>query len=92
MKPNYRRCISCRQVFPKEKLWRVVRVHPDQKITLDSGMGRSAYLCPTIECLQKASQKKQLQRSLKVKVPQQIYQQLQARLESQNLILNQRSN
>ena len=89
MKPNYRRCISCRQIFPKEKLWRIVRVHPDHQVLLDSGMGRSAYLCPTIDCLQRASQKKQLQRSLKVKIPEHIYQNLKARLESENLIVSQ---
>lgn len=88
MKPNYRRCISCRQILPKAKLWRVVRGHSDQKITLDSGMGRSAYLCPTKTCLQKASQRKQLQRSLKVKIPEQIYQRLWARLEPPNSMGN----
>ncbi len=92
MKPNYRRCISCRQILPKEKLWRIVKVHPDQKITLDYGMGRSAYLCPTRDCLQKASQKRRLERSLKAKVPRQIYQRLEARLESPNLTASQQRN
>ena len=85
MKPNYRRCVSCRRIFPKEQLWRVVKAYPDQQILLDSGMGRSAYLCPNESCLQKARQKKQLQRSLKTPIPQQIYQCLQARLESPTL-------
>ena len=85
MKPNYRRCVSCRQIFPKEQLWRVVRVHPSHSVLLDSGMGRSAYLCPQADCLQKARQKNYFQRSLKVRIPEHIYQSLQERLESQNL-------
>ena len=84
MKPNYRRCVSCRQIFPKEKLWRVVKVHPSHQILLDSGMGRSAYICPKADCVQQARQKKQLQRSLKAKIPDQIYQTLQKRLKVAN--------
>ncbi|MFM8007868.1 MAG: DUF448 domain-containing protein, partial [Dolichospermum sp.] len=26
MKPNYRRCISCRQINLKQEFWRIVRV------------------------------------------------------------------
>ncbi|NES45910.1 MAG: YlxR family protein, partial [Moorea sp. SIO2C4] len=26
MKPNYRRCLSCRKVAPKQEFWRIVRV------------------------------------------------------------------
>ncbi len=81
MKPNYRRCISCRRVAPKEAFWRIVRVHPSQKVQLDQGMGRSAYLCPQASCLLIASKKNRLGRSLKVSVPESIYQQLWQRLE-----------
>ena len=80
MKVNYRRCISCRQVRPKEKFWRIVRTHPDGQIKLDYGMGRSAYLCPQIDCLVKAKQKNRLQKSLRIGVPEQIYQTLEDRL------------
>ena len=80
MKPNYRRCISCRKVAPKESFWRVVRVYPDGQITIGEGMGRSAYICPQADCIQQASQKKRLSRTLKTTVPEYIYQSLQERL------------
>ena len=80
MKPNYRRCISCRRVAPKEAFWRIVRVHSSQKVQLDQGMGRSAYLCPQESCLLIASKKNRLGRSLKVSVPDSIYQELWKRL------------
>lgn len=80
MKKNYRRCISCRHVAPKEYFWRVVRTYPESQIELDQGMGRSAYLCPQIDCLVKAKQKNRLAKSLKISVSEEIYQILQNRL------------
>ena len=77
MKPNYRRCISCRKIAPKESFWRVVRVHPDGQITLGEGMGRSVYICPQADCIQQACHKKRLSRALKATVPECIYQSLQ---------------
>ncbi|VEP13492.1 Nucleic acid-binding protein [Hyella patelloides LEGE 07179] len=83
MKKNYRRCVSCRHVASKEYFWRIVRTYPDRKIQLDRGMGRSAYLCPQIDCLVKAKQKKRLQKTLKTAVSEQIYQVLENRLITQ---------
>ena len=80
MNKNYRRCISCRQVAPKENFWRVVRTFPDYKVQLDQGMGRSAYLCRQKDCLVKAKQKNRLQKALKITIPEQIYETLKHRL------------
>jgi predicted RNA-binding protein YlxR (DUF448 family) len=80
MKPNYRRCISCRKVAQKEAFWRVVRIYPHGEIQLDRGMGRSAYICPTTECVQRACYKHRLAKILKAQVPESIYQRLQQRL------------
>jgi predicted RNA-binding protein YlxR (DUF448 family) len=84
MKPNYRRCISCRQVRPKEEFWRIVRVFPSGKVQLDQGMGRSAYICPTVSCLQAAQKKNRLGRSLHAAVPEALYQTLWQRLNQNN--------
>lgn len=54
---NWRRCISCRRFAPKDSFWRIVRVYPSHQIQLDQGMGRSAYLCPTVECISMAKKK-----------------------------------
>lgn len=80
MKPNYRRCVSCRQVAKKESFWRIVRVHPSGQVQLDSGAGRSAYLCPNSSCVKAARRKNRLGRSVKARVPEQIYQTLEERL------------
>jgi uncharacterized protein len=78
-KPNHRRCISCRRIAPKNSFWRVVRVYPSCEIQIDTGMGRSAYICPDIDCVKAASLKKRLSRSLKANIPEYIYQNLQNR-------------
>ena len=80
MKPNYRRCLNCRQVAPKETFWRVVRDSSSRQVQLDRGMGRSAYLCPQESCLKAAQHKNRLGRALKAPVPESIYQALWERL------------
>ena len=80
MKPNYRRCVSCRKVASKDNFWRVVRLSKSSTVKLDDGEGRSAYICPQNDCL-KIAQKKKLGRSLKTYVPSEIYNQLWERLE-----------
>ena len=80
MKPNYRRCISCRKVSLKQDFWRIVRVFPSGNVQLDQGMGRSAYICPQASCLQTAQKKNKLGRSLQASVPETLYQTLWQRL------------
>lgn len=80
MKINYRRCISCRRVGHKKSFWRVVRLASSKQVKLDEGMGRSAYLCPNLECWTVAKGKNRLQSSLRTKVDDCIYQSLKERL------------
>lgn len=83
MKPNIRRCVSCRSLKPKEQLWQIVRVYPENTIQINQGSGRSAYICPQSDCLQVAQKKRKLGRALKVPVPNHLYQSLWERLEGQ---------
>ncbi len=83
MKPNYRRCISCRRVALKQEFWRIVRVYASGQVLLDQGMGRSAYLCRQELCLQAAQKKNRLGRSLHTPVPEAVYQTLWQRLATQ---------
>lgn len=83
MKPNYRRCISCRKVALKQEFWQIVRVYPSGQLELDQGMGRSAYLCPQTSCLQVAHKKNRLGRSLHTLVPESLYKTLWQRLATE---------
>lgn len=73
---NYRRCISCQKLAPKESFLRIVRVHPSHEILLNQGMGRSAYLCPQVKCLEIAQKKKKIARSLKTNISSELYEKL----------------
>jgi uncharacterized protein len=64
----------------KSVFWRVVRTAPDRKIEINSGMGRSAYLCKTEACLLSAEKKDRLSRALKTSVPKETYQKLKQQI------------
>jgi hypothetical protein len=89
MEPNYRRCLSCRQVAPKKAFWRVVRLYPSRQLQLDQGMGRSAYICPQASCLAAAQKKNRLGRSLRTSVPEKLYETLWQRLAAKAATPNQ---
>jgi uncharacterized protein len=82
-------CVSCRKIAPKDNFWRIVRLHinspegsnPKPEIKLDQGMGRSAYICPNLQCLQQSQKKNRLGRSLHAEIPPQIFETLKSRLD-----------
>ncbi len=78
-----RRCVSCRQLFDRKHLWRIVRDFKDG-VLLDKGMGRSAYLCPNQNCLKEALQRKRLQKALRCQVDESVVEVLQNRLNQSN--------
>ena len=71
-----RQCVGCREMKPKRKLIRVIRTSEDEILIDAAGKknGRGAYICPNRECLEKAVKNKGLERSLKISVPQEIYE------------------
>jgi uncharacterized protein len=73
MEPNHRRCISCRIVAPKSHFLRVVREHSTGKIELNQGMGRSAYICWSLDCIRQAQKKKRLERALRSPISPDLY-------------------
>ncbi len=81
-----RQCMGCRERMDKRQLIRVVRT-PEGEVKLDfSGKlsGRGAYICPKLECLQKAQRSKALERSLEVAIPQEVYDRLLQEMEAEN--------
>lgn len=83
MKRPERMCTACREMKEKRQLLRVVRT-PAGELALDKGgkmAGRGAYLCRDAACLQKARKAHSLDRALKVKIPEHIWEALTAELE-----------
>ncbi len=78
-----RMCVGCQEMKPKKELIRVVRT-PEFAVELDSTgkrSGRGAYICPNMECLEKALKGKRLEKALKQSITQEIKNELLKRLQ-----------
>jgi uncharacterized protein len=69
-----RMCIACREGRPKKELVRIVASENGLN-TDETGKahGRGAYLCPSVECLDKARKIKAFERSLEVTMSEEAY-------------------
>ena len=73
-----RKCIGCGEQKPKRDLVRIVR-SKEGDISMDMTRkknGRGAYICRSEDCLKKAIRSKGLERSFKMAIPEEIYEQL----------------
>jgi predicted RNA-binding protein YlxR (DUF448 family) len=78
-----RQCVGCREMKPKRELIRVVR-SPEGELSLDfrgKKPGRGAYVCPDPQCLKRARKSNALGRAFAVKVPEEVYDALEAQME-----------
>lgn len=72
-----RMCSGCMKRLHKNELLRVACA--DGEIRVDQTKkekGRGAYVCPDVNCIEKAKKKNWLARSLKCKIPDEIYEEL----------------
>ena len=69
-----RMCIACREGRPRKELVRVVSdegvLSPDET---GKAHGRGAYLCPSVDCLDKAKKIKAFERSLETTLNDEAY-------------------
>ena len=73
-----RQCVGCGEMKDKKEMMRVLK-SAEGPILLDmtgKKNGRGAYLCKSAECLQKARKNKGLERSFKMSIPQEVYEEL----------------
>jgi len=77
-----RKCLGCNTSFSKQDLMRVVKVKQEDGsyvVKFDKFRklsGRGAYICNNIECFKKAYKSKRLERTLDMKIPEDVYEQL----------------
>ena len=79
-----RQCTGCQEMKNKKEMFRVLKT-PEDEIILDATgrkNGRGAYVCPSVDCLTKAVKSRGLERSLKVPVPDEVYEQLKKEMEN----------
>ena len=74
--------MGCREMKSKRELVRILKTTEDELIIDATGKknGRGAYICRSMECLEKAQKSKGLERSLKMPVPQDVYETLRKEL------------
>ena len=73
-----RTCMGCNEKKPKKELVRIVK-NKDGEIFIDrtaKADGRGAYICDSIECLEKIIKSKRLEKVLEAKIPEEVYNNL----------------
>ncbi len=81
-----RKCTGCQEMKNKKELIRIVR-DDEGNYSIDytgKKAGRGAYICADTECLEKAKKSKGLERSFKMAVPNEVYEQLREELIKNN--------
>lgn len=78
-----RQCVGCGEMKNKKDLMRVLKTAEDSIVLDMTGRknGRGAYLCMDKECLAKARKNKGLERSFKMSIPKEIYENLEKEFE-----------
>ena len=69
----------------KRLMYRVIKTQDGELLLDKTGRknGRGAYVCPNMECLQKAVKSRGLERSFKMQIPKEVYDALQKEMETQ---------
>lgn len=81
-----RQCIGCGEMKNKKDMMRILKT-PEDEIVLDmtgKKNGRGAYLCKHRECLVKAEKNKGLERSFKMSIPNEVYDNLEREFDKEN--------
>ena len=79
-----RKCIGCNEMKNKKEMIRVLKTTNNEIVLDTTGKknGRGAYLCFSKECLKNAMKSKGLERSLKMPIPQEVYESLERELDT----------
>ena len=74
-----RQCVGCGSMKTKKEMMRVLKTAEEGIILDTTGKknGRGAYLCMSMECLQMARKNKGLERSFKMSIPNEVYDNLE---------------
>ena len=79
-----RQCVGCGEMKSKKELIRVIKT-PEDEVVLDTTgrkNGRGAYICADPQCLSKARKSKGLERSLKIAIPEAVYESLEKEMSA----------
>ena len=79
-----RKCVGCQQMKNKKELLRILKTAENEFVLDATGRknGRGAYICPNMDCFLAAKKTKGLERSLKMAIPEEIYEELQKEMQN----------
>ena len=79
-----RKCVGCQEMKSKKELIRSIHTPEDELVVDSTGRknGRGAYICPNMDCFLAAKKTKGLERSLKMAIPEEIYEELQKEMQN----------
>lgn len=74
-----RQCVGCGEMKGKKDLIRILKTQEGEILVDATGRknGRGAYICPDLECFKKARKSKGLERSFKMAISSEIYENLE---------------
>lgn len=78
-----RQCVGCGEMKSKKEMLRILKTAENEFVLDKTGKknGRGAYLCNSRECFAKARKSKGLERSFKMSIPNEVYDNLQKEFE-----------
>lgn len=78
-----RKCVGCGEMKPKKELIRILRTEEEEFVIDTTGKknGRGAYLCPQKACFEQAVKNRELERSFKQAIPQEVYERLEKEMD-----------
>ena len=79
-----RSCVVCRTQKNKNELLRIVK-NKENEIKIDTigkEPGRGAYICYSMECLEKGIKTKKIEKALETKISEEIYEQIKKTIMS----------
>lgn len=86
-----RMCSGCGEMKTKKELIRVVKAPQKEEappeISIDltgKKPGRGAYLCHSLECLQKARKARRFEKAFSCKIPDEVYDKMESELANEN--------
>ena len=77
-------CVGCGEAKEKKEMLRIVK-DGNEQLSLDvtgKKNGRGAYLCKNSECFEKAIKRKGLERSLKMRLPDEMLEQIKKEMSA----------
>ena len=79
-----RKCVGCQEMKSKREMIRILKTESEEIILDATGKknGRGAYICPNAQCLKKAIENKGLERSFKMPVDKEVYDNLKGVFEN----------